>query len=937
MLRRYFLLLLLLLLLLGGVIVTTTRYVNLNGYKAAITDVLKEQYKLIATIKGDITIEFSPAPYLLLNGVVIEYSGETLFRINELKVMLPIIATVLNKGIADNVSLIIADGGSVAVQHLYRYIRYDQAVLNGSGIENLKFMNFTMTYRDYDSLYMLNDMVLDDIDITLKGNEIAVKGGTTYKKKLQNQINIMVHNFNSDNASINSTLAAQGFSLNASGTIDLKNYDKGNAIIKLELSDFSKFISYFGYVNDDDDQEPKGGKDGEDKKQGIDISANITLDTNGLLRVSNISSRSSAITGLSSSVIVDLSTKDTYKINASLSAKSINFDNFLDLSSIDASLRKKMIFLFVSSLYSGFDMMIPASIIGDFQISIDSIKAFGESIDKTYMGFNMIQGNLIIDDLKAKLPGEGNIILSGISTNNGIRADFRGNIQLKVADFSRFGIWLGLLKALDDANGIKTINIETDFSMIPRRLKFSNTSLMLNDSLMNGKVSFIKDGYGKVSAYVLCRIVDIDLDSMGLDSSIDDVMYLLYSSDFDKSGDTYYKLINNYGWLRNLNSSWHLDFIADNMMLKGDRYNNFQFIADIANNNLEVTKFSFATPAIDMSGDFKCTLPAFRVFVEANLNIKNLDLTNSNAIYSNYVSRMRDRLLKVTPKSSNIVTMIDNINFFSANNYDASVNLTIKDAMMNGNKLFSDLSSDIKLTGGIGSLQCSFASMDGKLTVAGNAVIMGIVPQFNGTFILDNVNPNKVLYYIAGLNKMNGYMSVSGAISTYGTNKYNLLRQMDGAAMFAGKRIYWDGIGLDNIIQAVDSGYAARDKLKQIEYYAQNGRSIFDDMSGTIRLTAGVATLPDIRLSNNRLSSVFAANYDIPSRTVSSNGIASFIPMSYTGPLSIQIKTTGQFPDAVSEVNIKQVTDFIAPNGVIEDDANKLSQQQPVVNLRNRL
>ncbi len=935
MLKRSFIMLSIFISLLISSIVVVAPYINLNDKKVEISKFLQEKYSLFVNINGDIVIDFSPAPCLLIYDIVVEYAGEDLLRIDKTRLKLPIISMLINKNIKENLDSVMIEGVSLSIDNLLTYFKYEKVDLSKLGLTNFSAKNLTIS--DYeDDLYFLNDVILPLIDIEIQDNNLTIDGNISYKNTIYNKFYIILNNLNQNNANFNCNIEGQGLFFKASGDLDGQSYKSGKGEMQLAIYDFSKIEEYF---NDSINHNNELSTTKKNNKPLLDISADIILDNNDLLKIFNFQSKASGISDLVSNIIIDISTPESFKVNFLLNTQSINLDNFLDFTSIEPSLRKEIIYSFFSYCYSNFNMQMPYSVVGNFQLYIDNIHIFGENIEKLDIKFNLFQGRFVLNKFQANLPGQSTINLQGITTSNSIRAEFKGKSKILIADFPKFATWSGITASLEETRGIKVVSFNSDLFIIPNRIKFLNSSLLINESLINAKISFIKDGYGKISSYIMCRAEKINLDRIGVDTIFDDIAYLLYSADFDKSGDTYYKLVQNYNWLRNLKSTWRIDFVANQLLFKGDSYKDVNFIADIANDNITVINLGFNAANIDISSNFKLTLPAFRAFIEANININRMDIANIDTLYNNYISGMKDRLLKVTPKSSNISTMINNINFFSASNYDANIILNIKNTTLNNKEFFANLTSKVSFLGGVASLKSKLFAMNGQITLAGNAVIMGLVPQINGTFVFDNINPNRLLYYATGSNNINGYMSISGAISTYGSNKYNLLRNMDGSIVFAGKRIYWDGIGLDNIIQAVDSSYTTNDKIKQINYYIQNGKSIFDDMQGSIKIKSGIATSLDIKLNNNRLSSIFAANYDIPSYTISSNGIVSFIPMGYNNPISMQIKTLGQLPYQNTEVNTQQILDFITPNPALipntSDNINNKNQNDET-SIRNK-
>ena len=75
-------------------------------------------------------------------------------------------------------------------------------------------------------------------------------------------------------------------------------------------------------------------------------------------------------------------------------------------------------------------------------------------------------------------------------------------------------------------------------------------------------------------------------------------------------------------------------------------------------------------------------------------------------------------------------------------------------------------------------------------------------------------------------------------------------------------------------------------------------------------------------MSNERLSGVFAGNYDIVSGNIKSHGIVSFIPMNYTSAINLGIQSSGITPQIKTELNLSDLMSFIDPNYLKKQNSN---------------
>lgn len=523
-------------------------------------------------------------------------------------------------------------------------------------------------------------------------------------------------------------------------------------------------------------------------------------------------------------------------------------------------------------------------------------------IEDLILSGDIIDGNVAIHKGEAKFPGNSKIEISGATSWNGIRPKFDAHLTLSIEDFKSLSADAANLKQ----NIPEAIFLKTDISIFPHRVRVSKLRAALEKILMIGNFSILNDATNKKSVIGSVRFNRIDLDKFGADKLLDDFIFLLFKSDSDKTGKTYFKLMNDYKWLRYLSFSLDTDIVAEQLIFKQQEFDHCLASLSMAPGMIAANDVSLRSNILSLDGGFSLSLPGFKPKIQSSIHLHTLD----TKFFDIVLPSMNALLEKQSPNKNITDTEKDQINLFSINHFDGNVNLQA-DQIIHKDQTIKNVKLDLQVVNGIVLINNLEAdAFSGKFKLVGNiSAVETVFPTTIG-FALNNIDPGILLKKLTGIEQLKGYMSLSGSASTSGINWTTAKQMLQANIVLAGKNIVWTGFDLDKIISAAGVKWNKNDRTKYLDYYTKNGNSFFKDLSGTITIRHTIADLENIKLLSNRASGVMVARYNILNNMASAASRFSFIPSGYTTPLFLQTQSSGSTDKLQTTFDLTQLTNF---------------------------
>ena len=537
----------------------------------------------------------------------------------------------------------------------------------------------------------------------------------------------------------------------------------------------------------------------------------------------------------------------------------------------------------------------------------------GDKITNIVFDVDVFFGNAALNKIRLIAPGNTSITLQGVVTHNAIRSKFDGSLFVASDDLSLLKSWLKVnTNSLKDS---KKLLLLSDIAFLANRIKLDNAKAAIDKTTMFGRATFMNDFHKNLEINSSLKFASLDADALSLDKLFDNAIKVLYTSDPDKTSQTYFELVNDHAELRGLNKTVNLEIASDNVIFKKQKFDNFNIALLAKPNFFAIQNMSATSPFLDFTADMALTIPTFKPQLSFNFYAKNCDISYVSKLFPSYTTLQTDLIKYYNDQKNNDQqknSLIIDFNFLGAQNYNAKLNFKFDTLVYNPSVRINNINSDIVIQdGNISTYNTTAELFNGKLNASGYINVNEAVPSFALSFSLDNILPE--LFFSPFLNYKNirGYMSISTSLKTLGINWQDFFSKLSGDIIVVGKQISWDSIDLNEVVKAVNMRLTPEDKLKRIDYYLANGTSFFDDLSGKFSVVNGTATTSNIVLSNGRLQGIYAASYNIASNTISTASKFAFLPIGYPNPLTIQIKSKGNIGSTKTDIDISQLSDFI--------------------------
>ncbi len=928
-----------------GLLEFVAYFITFNQYKPVIEKVFQDQFDLKVNIKGDIKYKVLPLPHLELRKVSVKtVRDEKLLKASKVGLYFGIISLPTS---VENVKLrkIYLDNGifnlnnikeSIKEDKLDEKIILDTLVITNSSVDILKPDEETINKRRLDKL-------------NLKIN----KGGW-----LSNNINID-SNFEIEHQRLN--LTANFKDINAKGSSDkalFKFYNDAAELtfegkldgilstpnllgkIRAKITDLDKFSRYFDdspYIKTILSKENliiEGEL--EASREHIQI-RNLNINSANIQQAT-INSRIEFYQGLESDIDINID--------------NLNLDNLVATTNSDGALFGK-IQKTTQKLLNWFDIDIINNMSLLFNLKINTVVVNSQAISDLLFNFDSFSGNISLNAFEFKFPGGSRFKSGGVVTHNSIRPKFIGDLELVSNDFPKLLSWLGVDK--DDDNeklySLKKLMMKSEVELIPNDLKLIDIKAALDDILFIGSSNIRRSHEEQVNFYTKLRFNKIDGDYFNLDKMLQELITKLFVSDYDKTGEVYSKLMDDYKWLRKFGSNVDFDITADEFILNKYKYNDFDLSFAISPNMLSINRIFGTSQYANFNGRLSLSLPSFKPLINVNLNFDYLDSNFIDYIIPSQTSLQNALMLHLREREKNKTrteleakednSIVTGFNFFGINNHDGNIELKASKFVHNRFEASNiDLSST--LTNGLILVNKLDANaFDGQATIKGNIAILSAVPSATFSLALYNVNPGKLTESFSGLNNMSGYLSASGSVNSSGINLPSMISNMQGEFKVIAKKVKVKGLGIGELADISELITPLNDKLQRVNYYVKYGETLFDNIKGSIKIHNGIASFENFILENNRVGGAFAAKYDIYNNEINSILKFSFIPINRPTPLEFQFTSKGLMPNPITTADVAKLIDYISlrakmigdANGSI--DANVLQDKESV--LRKRL
>jgi hypothetical protein len=519
---------------------------------------------------------------------------------------------------------------------------------------------------------------------------------------------------------------------------------------------------------------------------------------------------------------------------------------------------------------------------------------------------------ILVNNLSMLFPGNSKFITHGIISNSTIPI-FRGHLLFTSESPKDLIEWKDNSKISEQINN-SPILLKSDVVLMPYILQLYHTQIASkNTQLISNILALNYPGRNKLQLYTKISADSLNLDDFNFDDKFDDVMYTLYKSDFDNSGEKFAQNTNNLNFLRTQKGFKNLTLEVDKLIFKKQLFYNTHVNLDISKDRLKVDHVNIKHKYGRYSGHFILSLPGIKPLIEADFNFTELHDKFLYLLFPSqekFSKRYKRELLKVGKNKGKI----SDINFYSLRNFDGNFRFNI-------NKFFfKDFEFDnFALAGDIKNQEINFDNIraeafNGEVKANGNISTLRPIYSMQLGLGLGNINPSLLLNKLINYDNNSGYMSASGVFLSKGINLEEIKQNLTGSINVEGKNIQYNGLGLVELADIPRLQTNLDYKLKRLNYYSQYGETQFDNISGTINIKNSIAKMINLKLTNERLTGLLNLVYSFSDNSLNANSKFSFIPVRNSNPITIDITNSGTLVNTKTAVDVSALEDYLRKN-----------------------
>ncbi len=882
--------------------------ISFEYLKDGISKKFAQDIGLDVKILGDVEARFFPSTVISINQVRLDLDENNKIEIPKLDLNTNIASFLINNFKIQDIEII---GAQFSLELMERL-----ANLPNSGfLGNLKFNNISLVIDQ--SARFLNKINNISGDLKYYPGKLFGFNGVFNLNNMDYTLsmNLVSSKDASNNAS--SFHMSSGFSdVRFDGDFSAKGTQYGlNGKVKVKLFDNIK--------SDIENKEVKQAL----LKEDLLASSDITINSKEI-SLANIAISSKNISKILGNFVLKFGS--TNEISSSLEGDAINLDGLLgnlDNAGAEISLEKV-----IADFLLAFNFHLPPNLSGQLGFQLKEMTYNKKSIKNLAMSADFLEDKVSLKELLMEMPGKSTLRFEGIISHNQIRPKFDGKMLLDVKNYDEFEGWL----KLDNLSNIKSkdqsLVVTSDIVIVPRNMRLHNAKFIWGDLKALGKFSFRHIGEKRLSTQANIRINYIDADAAKWPAKVDDFLGNLYASDFEKNGVKFYEITNDFKWLRNFPINLNANLIIDRFKYKDIIFPGFYIASNISPNNFAIEQMEINSDGAAITGAVSLSTSAIAPKVTTNLVVNKMTSEFINKIMpsdSLLITKQTELIAKNPDTQATVI--VGGANFYGIHNISGDFKLRIKD-YKSESLSFQNLNLSAQSQEGIINIESLNSDIfKGKLDAVVNVVIASSIPVYSATFAFNNIQLAEFLRYYAGSDKLNGYVSLNGNFSAKGADRNTAYANLNGSLSLIAKKVVWSGFDIGEIVRLGDYSSSFADKEERFKYFTGNGQSVFDDMSGNIKINGGVATLDDFKFSNTRISGAYAAKVDLKNKLISSFTKINFIPYGRAATMTLDISGSG----LISELNPNIAADNYLR--FLQDNATSYASSTPASPLlRNR-
>jgi uncharacterized protein involved in outer membrane biogenesis len=888
-------------------------FLSFNDKKESLEQKLGTYVKYAFKINGDVRVSLIPTPKVILENVTAKAEDGNALQANKL-IVYPSIATILSDN--PEINKIVISGADFNLSDIKQSAKkHSDSEKVSLDIPNFELINSSITFDSNVG----NEWKIQNINAAFNfsgtiSKKLSLVSSFGMEENLYN-LNAEFDGIDSKGNTNDATfeLTSDWTKLNFQGELRTLFQDP-QLMGKIKIAVLqSKEDSLFNIISNlaaaDD----------------FSASADVKI-TDTIINIDNFEINSKSITNAKGELEwlfgfeqeLDLSfTIDQVNLDTMMSEKESAFKDLSPLLVLESLIRP---------LINEFGMDTRSQIFGGASFKIKEIVYNAQKIENLSLNFDLYNGDMVLNYMKFNAPGNTTFSLNGSMTFNDVRPRFDGVTRFKVDDLSKFADWLKISVSDQLISESPKVDLSSKIILIPRSLRFLDLKFLIGKNRILGSASFKDTGSSLMNTKLSLRVNEINTNDFNLGSTIDDLILNMYLNDPDKYGHLFVRYVNDYSWLRRFPIDLSAELLIDKAIYKDRIINKVLTSFRIAPNKLNFDRISINSNLVKMYGSMGVELTALKPNIAVNLTIKQILadeffrlFPTSDYLYQKLVEqyvKIKTNTAKLSAEEIEKLKVDYNnqprpFNFLSIHNFNGDFDIQAE-GIYNSQTPMTGFAAKGKIYDGVvefDKLQLNI--FNGVLDAKGNLVIVSTIPNLNFSYAINNFSPKAALWYLFGMNNLDGYMSANGQISGAGYNIPALLASLVGNMNFVGKKVTFVGMDLGEVIRVTELNEALNIRIEKLKYFGSNGDTVFDDVDGKIAIKSGNASITDVNLSTNRSRGRYVAEVDYVNNLINSKGKISFIPIGTASSLNIDIDSKGKISAQNTTTNLDDVVKYL--------------------------
>lgn len=537
-------------------------------------------------------------------------------------------------------------------------------------------------------------------------------------------------------------------------------------------------------------------------------------------------------------------------------------------------------------------------------INIKSINYKDDLIkDASFYATISNDGEIMILPSNFRIPGETDVVISGIIYNTTALPKFIGKLSCKGFIFGDTLKWIKVDSQNLRFEKLKNYQLNSDLFSEPNLIALNNFYLNLNrdSSEVKGdiKISSVKNISNIAGSF---KITDFNIDDYFLTSERN--IYL-------SSGSLLKKLL----WLNNIHSNADLNFKFEKLSYNSENFFDQEMNLKFGRGYLYISDLSLRSEETDLdvnlSVDISGSTPS--LFVDIKGDRFHYKINKKSNESDATINKIEELLTKQTQKN--------NKNFFdkfystpSLDGFDGKISLKLENLKIDDSNIYRlSLGGNIK-NGVLEKLAINGNMYDGAIAFSG-AIDFKYSKLISGLFTFKNISLKPLLQDLLDIENISGTANISASVVGVASSKEEFAKKMQADVNAKISLLTIEGIAINDLVKKLFNPSLFKEELQYPESILinENGKTVFNKADGIIKINKDNKGQVRFNMSAPAINSVLTGKIFTDKKSF--DGLFNTVFLTgYSGktiPINIATRINGNQDNLKLLFNIDQVRQYL--------------------------